>query len=238
MDATRPGTLAKTVKHFTTKEAEKRDKIVIGYFGQNGVNRIVDSIAESLLTSPKLPADANVLDAGAGTGFLTAKVEDKIRSELPRINFYAMDLTPAMLRVLSKNTGITPFIGLAENLRGSIQQARKYLRIPHKFDAVFSTLMLHHSIYPEKVFESFSQVLKKNGKAIIIDLCQHGFKEFKEEMGDIHLGFNPQTIRKMAGKFFSKVEVKNIPGISCKSTGRSAEIFVATAQNPSQNPLK
>lgn len=238
MDATRPGTLAKTVKHFTTKEAEKRDKIVIGYFGQNGVNRIVDSIAESLLTSPKLPADANVLDAGAGTGFFTAKVEDKIRSELPRINFYAMDLTPAMLRVLSKNTGITPFIGLAENLRGSIQQARKYLRIPRKFDAVFSTLMLHHSIYPEKVFESFSQVLKKNGKAIIIDLCQHGFKEFKEEMGDIHLGFNPQTIKKMAGKFFSKVEVRNISGISCKSTGRSAEIFVATAQNPSQNPLK
>jgi ubiquinone/menaquinone biosynthesis C-methylase UbiE len=226
------------VKHFTTKEAEKRDKILLGYFGQNGINRVVGTITESLLTNPGLAANANVLDAGAGTGFFTAKVEERIRSKHPRVNFYAMDLTPAMLRVLSKNTSITPFIGLAENLKGSIQQARKYFKIPTKFDAVYSTLMLHHSTCPEKVFESFSQVLKKNGKAIVIDLCQHDFKEFKKEMGDIHLGFNPQTIKKMADRFFSKVEVKNIAGISCKSTGRSAELFVSTAQKPPQTPLK
>jgi SAM-dependent methyltransferase len=161
-----------------------------------------------------------------------------MRQVLPKITFYAMDLTPAMLRVLARNTDVTPFIGLAENLRGSIRLARKHFRIPLKFDAIFSTLMLHHSTHPEKVFESISQVLKKNGKAIIIDLCPHRFKEFKEEMGDIHLGFSPKAIRRMADKLFSNVEVKNIPGISCKSSGRSAEIFVATLQNPSRTPLK
>ena len=238
LGATHPRILAETLNHFATKEAEKRDKIVIDYFGQNGIDRIVDSITESLLTDPRLAANANVLDAGAGSGFFTAKVESKMRSTPPKINFYAMDLTPAMLRVLARNTDITSFLGLAENLRGSIQQARKYFRIPLTFDAVFSTLMLHHSIHPEKVFESIGQVLKKNGKAVIIDLCRHSFKEFKEEMGDIHLGFNPQTIRRMARTFFSDVEVENIPGISCKSSGRSAEIFVATVQNPSRNPLK
>jgi SAM-dependent methyltransferase len=98
--------------------------------------------------------------------------------------------------------------------------------------------MLHHSVRPEKLFESISQVLKKDGKAVIIDLCRHSFKEFKEEMGDIHLGFNPEAIKRMANTFFSSVEVRNIPGITCKSSGRSAEIFVATAQNPTQNPLK
>jgi SAM-dependent methyltransferase len=226
------------VNHFTTKEAERRDNIVIDYFGQKGVDRIVNTITESLLAEPRLAADANVLDAGAGSGFFTAKVETKMRSLLPKITFYAMDLTPAMLRVLARNTDVTPFIGLAENLKGSIRLARKHFRILLKFDAVFSTLMLHHSTQPEKVFESISQVLKKNGKAVIIDLCPHGFNEFKEEMGDIHLGFSPKAIRRMADKFFSNVEVKNIPGISCKSSGRSAEIFVATLQNPSGNPLK
>jgi SAM-dependent methyltransferase len=226
------------VKHFTTKEAENRDRIVIDYFGENGINRIDDSITEFLLADPRLAVDANVLDAGAGSGFFTAKVEDRIRSVLPKVNFYAMDLTPAMLCVLARNTDITPFIGLAENLRGSMLEARKHFRIPLKFDAVFSTLMLHHSVRPEKVFESISQVLKKNGKAVIIDLCTHKFKEFKEEMGDIHLGFNPQTIKRMASIFFSSVEVRKIPGISCKSSGRSAEIFVTTLQNPSQKPLK
>ena len=238
LGTTRPRILAETVNHFTTREAEKRDKIVIDYFGQDGIDRIVDSITESLLADQRLAVNANVLDAGAGSGFFTARVESKMRSALPRINFYAMDLTPAMLRVLVRNTDITSFLGLAENLMGSIQQARKHFKIPLTFDAVFSTLMLHHSIHPEKVFKSISQVLKKNGKAVIIDLCQHSFKEFKEEMGDIHLGFSPQTIRRMADAFFSNVEVKNIPGISCKSSGRSAEIFVATVQNPSQNPLK
>jgi hypothetical protein len=50
-------------------------------------------------------------------------------------------------------------------------------------------------------------------------------------MGDIHLGFKPENIKKMAQKHFSTVEVKKISGISCKSSGRSAEIFVATMQN-------
>jgi SAM-dependent methyltransferase len=226
------------VKHFTIKEAEKRDELIMGYFGQKSINTIVDSITKSLLADPTLPQNGNVLDAGAGSGFFTAKVEDKICFVLPKISFYAMDLTPAMLRMLARNTDITAFLGLAENLSGSILEARKHFRIPLKFEAVFSTLMLHHSIRPEKVFESLSQVLKKNGKAIIIDLCQHSFKEFKEEMGDIHLGFDPETIRRNAETFFSNVEVKKVPGISCKSSGRSAEIFVATMQKPIRNPLK
>jgi SAM-dependent methyltransferase len=238
LGATQPRKLANTVKHFTTKEAEKRDKIIIGYFGQKGIKRMVDSIVKSLLADPTLSRNGNVLDAGAGSGFFTAKVENKIHSIQPKVGFYAMDLTPAMLRVLARNTDIAAFLGLAENLNGSILEARKHFRIPLKFDAVFSTLMLHHSISPERVFESLSQVLKKNGKAIIIDLCQHSFKEFKVEMGDIHLGFNPETIRRKAETFFSNVEVKNIPGIACKSSRRSAEIFVATMQKPIRNALK
>ena len=47
-------TLAKGVEHFTTKEAEKRDGIVLGYFGENGVNRIVEAITERLLSFPSL----------------------------------------------------------------------------------------------------------------------------------------------------------------------------------------
>src|SRR3990170_4073206 len=52
--AANPETLAETVTHFTTKEAKKRDKIVLCYFGENGVNRIVEAITERLLSAPKL----------------------------------------------------------------------------------------------------------------------------------------------------------------------------------------
>ncbi|MEM3623010.1 MAG: class I SAM-dependent methyltransferase [Candidatus Bathyarchaeia archaeon] len=220
--------MAKEIKHFTEKEAEKRDQIVINYFGEMGINRIVDNIVKLLFTPPKIPLNAKLLDVGAGTGFFTIKVAEKVNARLPRACFYAMDATPAMLlSLVKKNVGITPFVGVAENIEGGIREARKHLNIPLKFDAVFSTLMLHHSTKPEKVFESLKQVLKKNGKAIVVDLCEHSFEEFKKEMSDVHLGFKPKNVQKMARKVFLNVKVEVLPGICCECSGRSAELFVA-----------
>lgn len=232
LGASNPEILAKEIEHFTTKEAEKRDKIVINYFGENGVNQIVSTITKILLVSPKLPAKAKVLDVGAGSGFFTVKIAEKLHAEFPTVSLYAMDLTPAMLLSLAKKKGnITPFIGIAENIESSIKEAKKFFNIPYKFDAIFSTLMLHHSTQPEKVFKSLKQALKSKGKAMVVDLCEHGFQEFKTEMGDVHLGFKPENIYKVARKYFSEVKVEKLPGICCECSGRSARIFVATMQN-------
>jgi SAM-dependent methyltransferase len=232
LGASNPEILAKEIEHFTTKEAEKRDKIVINYFGENGVNRIVSIITKILLVSPKLPAKAKVLDVGAGSGFFTVKIAEKIHAKLPTVSLYAMDLTPAMLLSLAeKKANITPLIGIAENIEDSIKEAKKFFNIPYKFDAIFSTLMLHHSTQPEKVFKSLKQVLKKMGKAIVVDLCEHCFQEFRTEMGDVHLGFKPENVYEMARKYFSEVKVEKLPGICCECSGRSARIFVAVMQN-------
>jgi SAM-dependent methyltransferase len=228
LHAANPETLAKTVEHFTAKEAKKRDKIVLGYFGESGINRIVDAIAGHLFSLLKLRRVRNILDLGAGSGFFTARIAQQI----PNAKFFAMDATPAMLVALSKKKlGITPFLGIAEDIEASISVARAYAEIPEKFDAIFSTLMLHHSVNPEKVFESIRKALKKKGKAVILDLCEHKFEEFKTEMGDVHLGFKLAHVRNMAEKHFSKVDIKKMPGIGCTCSGRSAEIFVVTMQN-------
>jgi SAM-dependent methyltransferase len=222
----------KEVEYFTIKEARKRDKILIEYFGCKGVNLIVKTVTNLLFAPPQLSTNAKVLDIGAGTGFFTAKIAEKVRDRLPNVSFYAMDITPAMLISLAKkNLNITPFVGIAENIRESIKEARKHFNVPNKFDAVFSTLMLHHSIQPEKVFKNLKEVLKKNGKAIIVDLCEHEFEEFRKEMGDVHLGFKPESIYEMAKMYFSNVKVETLPGICCKCSGRSAEIFVAFMRN-------
>jgi ubiquinone/menaquinone biosynthesis C-methylase UbiE len=220
--------LMEGVKHFTEKEAERRYKIVLGYFGEAGIERIVGSIVQGLLSPPKLRGTAKVLDVGAGSGFFTIKVVDELRRHLPRASFYAMDLTPTMLQVLARKTSeITPFLGVAENVQGSVEHARKYLKIPEKFDAIFSTLMLHHCLDIERVFKSFREIVEVNGKVVVIDLCKHPFEEFRKEMGDVHLGFEPKLIKEAAEKQFSKVKVKKIPGICCDSSGRSAELFIA-----------
>lgn len=221
-------TVMAEVKHFTEKEGKRRDKILLSYFGENGIERIISSIVQALLSPPQLSKDAKVLDVGAGSGFFTMRVVDKLRSHLPEAAFFAMDLTPAMLQVLAEKTSnITLFLGVAENIRGSVEHARRYLGIPEKFDAIFSTLMLHHCLNVERVFESFREAVEVNGKVVVIDLCKHSFKEFREEMGDVHLGFKPELIQEKAEKQFSKVKVEKIPGICCNRSGKSAELFVA-----------
>lgn len=224
-----PALLIKEVKHFTNKEAEDRDRIVLNYFGENGVNQIVNTIYDFLFTSPRISANAKVLDIGAGTGFFTVKLYSKLCEELPGVRFYAMDATPAMLISLEKkNTGIIPFLGVAENIKGSVKEARKYFKIPSKFDIAFSTLMLHHVAEPEKVFKSIKEILKSRGKAIVIDLCKHNFEEFKTEMGDIHLGFDLERINEMASKHFSRIKIEKIANIRCECSSRSAEIFAVS----------
>jgi hypothetical protein len=79
----------------------------------------------------------------------------------------------------------------------------------------------------ERVFESFRKAVEVDGKAVVVDLCKHSFEEFREEMGDLHLGFKPELIKEAAEKQFSNVQVKKIPGICCESSGRSAELFIA-----------
>ena len=232
LGAANPETLAKGVQHFTAKEADKRDAIVLGYFGEKGVNRIVEAITERLISYPSLRTGSKVLDVGAGSGFFTAKIVERVNRTVSNVAFYAMDATPAMLLALAKKkAGITPFLGVAENIEASIKEARAYAEIPDKFDAVFSTLMLHHSTKPEKVFESIKKVLEKNGKAVILDLCEHKFAEFKTEMGDVHLGFKLDAVPKMAKLYFSEVEVEKMPGIGCSCSGRSAEIFIVSMRN-------
>lgn len=220
-------TYMKVVKHFTEKEVERRDKIVLSYFGETGIERIIDSIVYGLLSPPKLRKKARILDVGAGSGFFTTKVFDRVRRHLPEATFYAMDLTPAMILRLARNTPeITPFLGVAEDVRGSVEQAKRYLNIPEKFDSIFSTLMLHHCLDVANVFESFKKAVEADGKAVVVDLCKHYFEEFREEMGDIHLGFEPKLLEEMAEEYFSTVQVKKIPGICCTNSDRSAELFV------------
>jgi len=218
----------KEIRHFTQKEAEKRDKILLGYFGEDSINLIVDSICNRLLSTPKLREDAKILDVGTGSGLFTIRITRKLRSKLPNAAFYAMDATPIMLKMLTRKTSeIQPFLGVAENIARSAKMARKHLEVPNKFDAMFSTLVLHHCSNVEKVFQSMREALKARGKVVVVDLCKHPFEEFRHEMGDIHLGFEPEQIESVAKRFFTRASVEKLPGICCSSSGRSAELFIA-----------
>jgi SAM-dependent methyltransferase len=225
--------LTDQVEHFTVNEAEHRDEIVYRYFGKEGVTRLADLIAKAILSSASNAAP-RILDVGSGAGTFTLPIVQRVKGVLPRSAFYAMDLTPAMLRVLAQRTdNVTPFVGIAENISKSINHARGGRGIPRAFDFIISTLALHHVQDVGKAFESFSGVLKDSGKVLLVDMCEHNFPEFREEMGDYHLGFNLKDLENLAELYFSKAQVKRLPaGYECSDTGRSVRLFLLTMSRP------
>lgn len=227
LDISKSEHLHEEITHFSEKEADQRDKIVQEYFGEEDITRIVNSLMKAFLSVHSLPKNPQVLDIGAGSGFFTAKIKQELQQYFPKASFYAMDLTPAMLQNFAKNhSNIVPFLGLAEDLQGSISFANKYVAVPSQFDIIFSTLTLHHCKTIQLVFQSLKETLSTEGIAVIIDLCKHQFEEFREEMGDIHLGFDIDKLKAVAENFFSNVKLNQFPGICCTSSGRSAELFL------------
>jgi Mn-dependent DtxR family transcriptional regulator len=115
-------------------------------------------------------------------------------------------------------TGICLKAEVAELLRAKAQEAHTGLKRLSNKSAV-------------RTVKSFRAVLKKKGRAIVVDLCKHDFEEFITEIGDIHLGFKPENICETAREYFSEVKVDRIHRISCECSGRSAEVFVAVMCN-------
>jgi SAM-dependent methyltransferase len=225
--------LIRQISYFSSNEAKQRDELAQGYLGMEGIDAIATAVADQI--SPRLPtATPTILDVGAGIGTFTELILTRLRSQRSGVTIFALDVTPSMLKVAcERDSKIIPVLGLAENISGSVRRAQQSFAVPSAFDAVISTLAFHHFPNIAGVLSGIRDALVVDGTAVVVDLCQHSFAEFREEMGDYHLGFRTEDFAATASEFFSDVKVSKLsgPSIVCSSSGRSAELFIAVMRS-------
>lgn len=224
-----PASLQANIRHFTEHEGHERDRIVLGYLGDSGVRDVARAVAEALLPAGAMNPQPAILDVGAGSGFFTGRAAEALRARGLRPRMFAMDATPAMLRALgNKPFPAVPFLGLMEDLEGSVREAAKVQPVPALFDGAMSTLALHHCPDPEGFFRGAARVLGFGAPMVVVDLVAHDHREFREVMDDIHLGFEPKQLEAMALEHFSEAKAEVLPDACCTGEGEPIRLFALT----------
>jgi ubiquinone/menaquinone biosynthesis C-methylase UbiE len=121
---------------------------------------IYQAIHKRLIDTIEIPAHANVLDLGCGTGQLF----NRLGKQYPEIKGIGLDLSPKMIQVArQKNQHRPRFIYLEGN-------AESLPFAENQFDAVFNNISFLHYQNPEQVLEEIKRVLTPGGKFYLVDI--------------------------------------------------------------------
>lgn len=170
-------------------------------------------LAEVLL--PLLPPEWTVADLGCGTGDLAARLAGQVG------RVYAVDRSPAMLRVAERRFGGLPGLDFR---RCELDD----LDIPDgSCDAAFLLLVLTYQVDPAPVLREAARILTPRGKLVIADLLSHGDDEFRRRMGQARDGLAPaelEALCRQAGLAAAARPIAPEPG------ARGPALFAARAE--------
>ncbi len=122
-----------------------------------------------------------VLDAGAGTGLLTLAVASRVS------HVTAVDTSPKMLEVLAAKAQGLPISTMLKPL-----EALGLPAVP--FDAVVSSMALHHVPDTAAALASFGRVLRPGGHLLLADLDHEDGTFHDDNTGVAHFGFDQATL--------------------------------------------
>lgn len=143
-------------------------------------------------------------DLGCGPGHLIRHLHE----EVPYIigvdySVRMLDLARNNLRDLISKGHVDLRLGALEHLPMQDEEV----------NGVLVTLVLHHLAEPAAVFREFHRVINAGGMVTIVDFKQHDNEEFREEMADLWLGFDPRDLKNWLEETgFANVKVQDFPG--------------------------
>ncbi len=130
------------------------------------------------------PRDWVVADLGCGTGPILAEVAPFVRRVI------GVDNSAAMLKAAKRRTAGALNVDLR---RGDLQA----LPIDDaSCDAAMLILALTYVAEPVAVCREAARILKPGGKLVVIDLLPHDRDDFRRQMNQVAMGFEPEAIEK------------------------------------------
>ena len=167
-----------------SREAEKYFEVVSGRWDVLRKSFYGDEVRDAVLDAAKIQANDTVLDAGAGTGFLTEAAAKVARRVI------ALDFSEAMMgesRTKLSGRNVEFKIGNVEHIPlpdGSV-------------NAVIGNMILHHCLNPDIAISDMARVLAPDGRLALSDLQQHDYEFLREDHADRWLGFEIDHVRSM-----------------------------------------
>ncbi|MBN2686119.1 MAG: class I SAM-dependent methyltransferase [Pontiellaceae bacterium] len=185
--------------------------------------KMIRAISQSIFERVQLNPKMDVLDFGCGTGLLSLRVADQVKS------LTGIDTSAGMLKTFEQKAAQ---MGL-KNTRTQWLDLTKKMAIPGQYDLIVSSMVFHHVKELNPVLVLLHSALKPGGQLRIADLDPDGGL-FHENAADVfHNGFHREAFAaalKTAG--FSSVELTDATSIT-KPVGdnlRTFSIFLATGE--------
>ena len=166
---------------------EKRDfnKDAATWDENPGRVKMADSAFEAIDGNMKLSKDMDVLDFGCGTGLLSLKL-------LPFVNsITAADSSTGMLEVLNSKISAQNLSGI-KTLYIDIEKEKT---LPGMYNAVTSSMTMHHIKDPGALIKQFYAIIKPEGFLCITDLDPDGGKFHDSNDGVFHEGFSRDEMK-------------------------------------------
>lgn len=199
-------------QHFFNSSADQWNRLRRDLFGQR-----FDLHALAALLDPRWV----VGDLGCGTGQITETVAPFVRTVI------AVESSRAMLRAAKASLGAHRNVDLRSGELEALPIDDAAL------DAAIVSLVLHHVADPLHVLCEAARVVKPGGRIMIVDMHQHSRVEYKEQMGHVWLGFEPDRVAGwLAEAGFERVRLHPL---APDADAKGPALFVAVGQLPTDD---
>ena len=177
----------------------------------------VSTIAQTILKEVAFSKEMSIMDFGSGTGLLLAEIASYVGQ------ITAVDISPAMTDVLASKKEEIPC------LLHIVQMDLTNETLNQEFDAIISSMTIHHIEEPLALFQKLYTLIKTGGTIAIADLDSEDGSFHTEDTGVFHCEFDRENFVQMVKKAgFTDIKIQDASTIIKSNTNYT--VFLLTAK--------